>query len=80
MKNLKRATIVGEVTGGGAHLVRLQRIDDHFIFNLPSGRPINPISKTDWEGTVVKPDVEVVRSLARQTAEKLAQIGRAKNW
>ena len=73
MKNLRRATIVGEVTGGGAHLVRPRRIDDHFIINLPFGRPINPISKTDWEGTGVKPDVEVVSFMALETAEKLAR-------
>jgi Peptidase family S41/N-terminal domain of Peptidase_S41 in eukaryotic IRBP len=73
MKNLRRATIVGEVTGGGAHLVRPRRIDDHFIINLPFGRPINPVSKTDWEGTGVKPDVEVVSFMALETAEKLAR-------
>jgi len=72
MKNLKRATIVGEVTAGAAHLVRPQRIDDHFMFNLPAGQPINPISKTDWEGTGVQPDIPVERSAALDTARKLA--------
>jgi hypothetical protein len=73
MKNLKRATIIGEVTGGGAHLVRPRRLDDHFIFNLPFARPINPVSKTDWEGTGVTPDIQVDRSAALGTAEKLAE-------
>jgi retinol-binding protein 3 len=73
MKNLKRATIIGEVTGGGAHLVRPQRIDDHFTFNLPFARPINPVSKTDWEGTGVAPDMQVDRSDALGIAENLAQ-------
>jgi Peptidase family S41/N-terminal domain of Peptidase_S41 in eukaryotic IRBP len=72
MKNLKRATIIGEVTGGGAHMVRPRRLDDHFMFNLPFARPINPISKTDWEGTGVTPDIQVDRSDALDTAEKLA--------
>ena len=31
LKNLKRATIVGETTGGGAHPVRGERIDDRFV-------------------------------------------------
>lgn len=73
MKNLKRATIIGEVTGGGAHLVRPRRLGDHFMFNLPFARPINPVSKTDWEGTGVRPDIQVDRSAALGTAEKLAE-------
>lgn len=72
MKNLKRATIIGEVTGGGAHMVRPRRLNDHFMFNLPFARPINSVSKTDWEGTGVTPDIQVDRSDALDTAEKLA--------
>jgi C-terminal processing protease CtpA/Prc len=59
LKNLKRATIVGETTGGGAHPVSGQRIDDHFQIGVPYARAINPISKSNWEGTGVEPDVKV---------------------
>lgn len=59
LKNLKRATIVGETTGGGAHPGGPRRINEHFAIWVPSGRAINPISKTNWEGTGVKPDVDV---------------------
>jgi len=79
MKNLKRATIIGEVTGGGAHMVRPRRLDDHFMFNLPFARPINPVSKTDWEGTGVQPDIVVAPSAALETAEKLAQNKSTRN-
>ena len=72
LKSLKRATIVGETTGGGAHLVQERRIDEHFSIQLPFGRPINPISKTDWEGTGVAPDVAVKSADALETAERLA--------
>jgi hypothetical protein len=72
LKNLKRATIVGETTGGGAHPVSGHRIDDHFAIGVPFGRPINPVSKTDWEGTGVEPDVKVPAADALATAEKLA--------
>ena len=72
LKTQKRATIVGEVTGGGAHPVRGQRIDDHFIIGVPFARAINPITKTDWEGTGVTPDVAVKAADALETAEKLA--------
>jgi hypothetical protein len=72
LKNLKRATIVGETTGGGAHPVSGHRIDDHFMIGVPFARAINPISKTNWEGTGVEPDVKVAAPDALETAKKLA--------
>ncbi len=47
LKNLKRATIAGETTGGGAHPVSGHRIDDHFMIGVPFARAVNPISKTN---------------------------------
>ena len=72
LKNLKRATIVGETTGGGAHPVEGHRIDDHFMIGVPFARAINPISKTNWEGSGVPPDVPAKASDALDAAEKLA--------
>jgi hypothetical protein len=72
LKNLKRATIIGETTGGGAHPVSSHRIDDHFMIGVPFARAINPISKTNWEGTGVEPDVKVATADALTTAQKLA--------
>jgi retinol-binding protein 3 len=72
LKNLKRATIIGETTGGGAHPVSGHRIDDHFMIGVPFARAINPITKTNWEGTGVEPDVKVPAPDALSTAQKLA--------
>ena len=72
LQSLKRATIVGEVTGGGAHPVRGQRIDDRFTIGVPFAKAVNPVTKTNWEGTGVKPDVAVAASEALTTARKLA--------
>jgi retinol-binding protein 3 len=72
LKNLKRATIIGETTGGGAHPVSGHRIDDHFFIGVPFARAINPISKTNWEGTGVEPDVKVPASEALDVAKKMA--------
>lgn len=72
LKHLKRATIVGEVTGGGAHPVRMQTIDDRFSIGVPDARPINAVTKTNWEGTGVEPDVKVAAPDALATAQKLA--------
>ena len=73
LKNLKRATIVGEVTGGGAHPV------NHRIFaglpvglQLPFGRAVNPISGTNWEGTGVEPDIKVPADEALAVAHREA--------
>jgi Peptidase family S41/N-terminal domain of Peptidase_S41 in eukaryotic IRBP len=73
LKNLKRATIVGETTGGGAHPVRGVPIDAHFDIAVPVGRPINPVTKTDWEGTGITPDYKTSRDEALPTAIKLAE-------
>lgn len=72
LKNLKRATIVGESTGGGAHPVSAHRVGDHFMISVPFARAINPITKTNWEGTGVEPDVKVPASEALDVAKKLA--------
>lgn len=72
LKNLKRATIIGETTGGGAHPVDGHRIDDHFMIGVPFARAINPISKTNWEGTGVEPDVKVPADQALDVAKKMA--------
>jgi retinol-binding protein 3 len=72
LQTQKRATIVGEPTGGGAHPITLHRIDDHFMALVPSGRAINPITHADWEGTGVKPDVAVPADQALDKAKALA--------
>lgn len=68
LKVLKRATIVGETTGGGANPGGVFRIGDHFGVFVPTGRAINPITKTNWEGTGVEPDVKVSKEMALKTA------------
>src|SRR5687768_6613030 len=59
MQNLKRALVVGETTGGGAHSSRgPQRLTPSFTAIIPAGRAISPITKTNWEGTGVTPDIK----------------------
>lgn len=72
LKVLRRATLLGEVTGGGAHPSELRRITDHFGVVVPAGRAINPVTKTDWEGVGVKPDIEVPAAQALAHARVLA--------
>ena len=51
LKALKRAVLVGEVTRGDAHDEKEEVILDEFVLCLPDGRAVNPITKTNWEGT-----------------------------
>lgn len=72
LKNLQRATIVGETTGGGAHPVNMKAVNKDFVLVVPVGRAINPITKTNWEGVGVQPDVKVAQADALATAHLLA--------
>ena len=72
LKNLRRATIVGETTGGGAHPVRPFKIDERFAIGVPFARAINPITKKNWEGTGVAPDVSVPADRAFDAAYRMA--------
>ena len=72
LNNLKRATIIGETTGGGAHPGGISIADDNFIVFVPTGRAINPITKTNWEGTGVSPDIEISSTKALTKAQILA--------
>lgn len=88
LKVLKRATILGETTGGGANPGGMVRLNEHFEVFIPTGRAINPVTKTNWEGVGVEPDVKVAKELALHTAQitalnKLAAAAkdeRAKNF
>ncbi len=70
LKMLKRATLIGETTGGGAHPVRGRRIDEHFFIGVPFARAINPVSHTNWEGVGVEPDTKVPAADALAVALK----------
>ncbi len=53
----KLGTLVGAVTGGGAHPGGMFRVHDHFSVFVSTGRAVNPVTKTNWEGVGVKPDI-----------------------
>jgi C-terminal processing protease CtpA/Prc len=72
LKNLKRASIVGETTGGGAHPVMGRRLNEHFFVMVPFARYISPVTKTNWEGTGVEPDIKTPASHALKVAQLTA--------
>ncbi|HEX9610691.1 MAG TPA: S41 family peptidase [Gemmatimonadales bacterium] len=75
LQTRKRATIVGDTTGGGAHPGGMQRVTEHFGVWVPSGRAINPITKTNWERVGVRPDIAVPADQALAAAHRAALRG-----
>lgn len=68
----KRGTIVGEVTGGGANPGGGVPLVDKFGVFIPFGSAYNPITKTNWEGVGVKPDIPVAAEDALKVAHLMA--------
>ncbi|MEW6371852.1 MAG: S41 family peptidase [Pseudomonadota bacterium] len=81
LKNLKRATIVGETSSGGANPGMDVRLLPNFSVFLPLGRAVSPVTKTNWEGVGVKPDVAVCAADAMRTAQVaiLARMAQSEN-
>jgi hypothetical protein len=72
LKNLERATIIGEHTGGGANPGTTYEVSDKFKIFIPSGRAINPVSGDNWEGKGIAPDVAVDEDEALNVAHLMA--------
>jgi retinol-binding protein 3 len=72
IKNLGRGTVIGETTGGGAHPVDGAKLSEHFELGVPFARAISPITKTNWEGTGVVPEISVPADQALDKAYQLA--------
>jgi C-terminal processing protease CtpA/Prc len=72
LQALKRVTVVGERTGGGAHPYANHRLTPHLMLRLPEMRVVNPITGRDWEDVGVQPDVPTPAAAALETALRLA--------
>lgn len=78
MQAMKRATVIGEPTWGGAHPARPYRLGEHFLASIPTRRSISPITKTNWEGVGIIPDVKAkpddALALAKNMLERQLQV------
>ncbi len=72
LKRFSRATIVGETTGGGAHIGSHDLIDAHFGIFIPYGKVSDPLTGENWEGKGISPDVAATSEAALNTAHQLA--------
>lgn len=69
LQALKRATVVGETTRGGAHTVTYRPLSSGFVCDIPFGRATSPVTKRNWEKTGVVPDLKVPAERALEIAE-----------
>lgn len=74
MQTRERATLVGQTTGGGANPGGGMRINDHLSVFIPTGRAINPVTKTNWEGVGVVPEIKTTPEETFNKTLELAQV------
>ena len=77
LQQLRRATVVGEVTGGGAHAREGFTVEAHLELSIPVAAGHNPSSGANWEGVGVIPDVAASAGEALEAALGLAHVGLA---
>ncbi|MEM1050612.1 MAG: S41 family peptidase [Pseudomonadota bacterium] len=70
-----RATIIGDGSGGGAHMLGTGLpTSGGWVVGIPESRPLNNLTNTNWEGVGIAPDIEVASEDALSKAlEFLAQ-------
>lgn len=68
LQQAKRAILIGDTTGGGAHPVQFNSLGQGFVISIPARRTFNENSKTNWEGVGIIPNITVVQDEALNTA------------
>jgi C-terminal processing protease CtpA/Prc len=72
LQSARRATIVGEASGGAANPGGMVPVGGGFAVFISQGSPKNPVTGKNWEGTGVLPDVAVPWDQALTRAHTLA--------
>ena len=71
LQALKRATIIGQPSGGGAHPFTYRRIHPHFVLWSVVEKSVNPVTGKNWQGVGVQPDVLIDSDKALDKALEL---------
>ena len=74
LKRTNRATLIGETTRGMGHYGGIVPVGHGYSAFIPIGRSFDPDTNQGWEGTGVKPDVEVPADKALDEALKRAGV------
>ena len=72
LKNLKRATIIGDRTAGAGHNVTGVPSGHGFVTNISFSRVSDPKTGQEWEQVGVQPDIKVDVSTALDVAQSMA--------
>lgn len=78
MQSARRAVVVGDASGGAANPGGTVPVGGGFGVFISMGSPINPITKRNWEGSGVAPDIAVPAADALVEAQTRALEGAAK--
>lgn len=70
---LKRVTVVGEKTRGGANPGGLNDLGSDLFVVVPTGRAENPITRSNWGGVGVRPDIQAAPDATQETAVAMAK-------
>lgn len=72
MQTQKRATLIGQTSAGGANPGGTRGINEHLSVFIPTGRAINPITNTNWEGVGVQPEIQTKKEETFEHVQILA--------
>jgi hypothetical protein len=75
VRQFQLGTLVGATTAGGANNNTLVPVAPGFMLSVSYGRPVHPVTGSNWEGVGVAPDVEVDPDQALGVAQSLALEG-----
>jgi TolA-binding protein len=62
LKHLNKAVVVGETTRGGANRTKRVNINDEFTISVPYIEATHPVTKTNWEGKGVQPNISTSKN------------------
>lgn len=71
LQALKRVKVIGVKTVGGANPGREFDLGNSFFAFIPFGRSCNPITKTNWEGVGIQPDVLTEKDALEETLKSI---------
>ncbi|ACU77690.1 peptidase S41 [Catenulispora acidiphila DSM 44928] len=74
LQGLRRATLIGATTRGGAHPTDWYQLTEHVTVTVPNCRSESPFTGTDWEGVGVVPDLAVAEDEALTAAIEHAKL------
>ena len=70
LQQSRNARVVGEPSAGGAHVTRRVALGNGFVAYIPYIRGVSVVTRTNWEGTGVIPDVRADGPVALLRAQE----------